>query len=105
MRRSAGVKTVPGGGKKSPNAIQRQRYGLYKIVHVAMKQLGMDDATYREALLNWGVKSKTAMSIPELEDLVDFFKNRGFRKKRTPDEGRGTRDEGRRTRGEGRWVE
>jgi len=78
------MKALNGAGKKSPNALQRQRYGLYKIVHVAMKQLGIDDVTYRDVLLNWGVKSKTAMSIPELEDFVDHLESIGFKKARKP---------------------
>ena len=78
------MKSLSGAGKKSPNALQRQRYGLYKIVHVALKDLGIDDATYRSILLNWHVKSKTALSVPELEDLVDHFESLGFRRARKP---------------------
>jgi len=82
VRRSAGVKTVPGGGKKSPNKINRQRNGLLAIVHIAKNQLGMDDDGYREVLAHYGVSSSAALSVPELEDLVDHFESLGFRKKR-----------------------
>lgn len=75
------MKTVSGAGKKSPNTLQRQRNGLLAIVHIAKQQLGVDDATYREMLLNWGVKSSAALSILELENLVDYFTSLGFQKR------------------------
>ena len=68
-------------GKKSPNKIQRQRNGLLAIVHIAKKDLGLDDAEYMETLGVYGVSSAGAMSVPELEDLVDYFGSLGFKKK------------------------
>lgn len=82
------MKTISGDSKKSPNKIQAQRHGLYRMIHVAMRDLGIDDATYRGILLNWNVKSKTALSIPELEDLVSHFESRGFRPTRKPVNGK-----------------
>lgn len=87
------MKAIPGGGKKSPNRIQKQRNGLLAIVHIAKQNLGMDDATYRDLLLNWGVKSSAALSISELEDLVDHFQSLGFRVQRSKVQG--SRDQGR----------
>jgi len=88
------MKSLNGGSKKSPNAIQRQRNGLLAIVHIAKKDLGLDDAAYRDVLGFYGVASSAALSVPELEDLVGFFESRGFKK--TTDDGRRTRDAGRR---------
>jgi len=68
-------------GKKSPNKIQRRRNGLLAIVHIAKKDLGLDDAEYMETLGVYGVSSAGAMSVPELEDLVDYFGSLGFKKK------------------------
>jgi Bacteriophage Mu, GemA protein len=65
--------------KKSPNKLQKQRNGLLAIVHIAKKSLGLDDDMYRDVLGNWGVKSSGAMSIRELEELVDHFQGLGFR--------------------------
>jgi len=84
------LKATQGGGKKSPNRLQRQRNGLLAIVHIAKKDLGLGDAAYREVLGHYGVASSAALSVPELEDLVDYFESRGFRKARKP----GGRDAG-----------
>lgn len=73
-------------GKKSPNRIQKQRNGLLALVHIAKAQLGLPDHFYREILKNYGVSSAAALSIPELENLVQHFEHRGFvpkKKKRT----------------------
>lgn len=75
------MKTVSGSGKKSPNRLQRQRNGLLAIVHIAKKDLGLDDTAYRDVLGFYGVASSAALSISELEDLVDHFQGLGFRKK------------------------
>jgi phage gp16-like protein len=87
--------------KKSRNTLQnhkksrlsRQRNGLLAIVHIAKKDLGLDDGAYRDVLGFYGVSSASALSVAELEDLVGHFESRGFRK--TKDAGRGTTDAGR----------
>lgn len=76
------MKALNGSGKKSPNALQRQRNGLLAIVHIAKKDLGMDDAAYRDVLGFYGVSSSAALSISELEDLVDHFQSLGFKVQR-----------------------
>jgi phage gp16-like protein len=84
--------------KMSPNKIQKpatqtagklqkQRKGLLAVVHIARKNLGLDDDLYRDILGRWGVASAAAMSIPELEALVNYFAACGFRvvsKKKKP---------------------
>lgn len=88
------MKVINGAGKKSPNRLQRQRNGLLAIVHIAKKDLGLDDAAYRDVLGFYGVSSSAALSISKLEDLVDHFQSLGFRVRRS--KVRGSRDEGRR---------
>lgn len=85
------MKTISGGGKKSPNVLQRQRNGLLAIVHIAKKDLGLDDAAYRDMLGFYGVSSSAALSIPELEDLVDHFESLGFKVQRSKVQGSGKR--------------
>jgi phage gp16-like protein len=65
--------------KKSPNKLQKQRNGLLAVIHIAKKSLGLDDDTYRSVLGNWGVTSSAALSIPEMEELVNYFQGKGFR--------------------------
>lgn len=48
------------------------RNKLYARVHIALKALGIDDASYREMLLlNWGVPSAKNLMDPDLHDLVN----------------------------------
>lgn len=76
------MKALQGEGKKSPNRFQQQRNGLLAVVHIAKDQLGLPDHLYREVLKNYGVSSAAALSVPELENLVEHFELRGFVKKR-----------------------
>lgn len=81
--------------KKSPNALQKQRNGLLAVIHIAKKDLCLDDDTYRDVLGNWGVASAKALSIREMEEVVNHFQGLGFRvvgKERK--EERGKRKEG-----------
>jgi len=93
------VRAINGGaakksGKKSPNRFQKQRNGLLALVHIAKKQLGLPDHLYREVLKNYGVSSAAALSIPELENLVQHFERRGFVKKpRAKSKGRRVKDQ------------
>lgn len=75
------MKAIAGGGKKSPNRLQKQRNGLLALVHIAKKDLGLSDVEYREILMQRGVGSAAALSILELEDLVRHFKSLGFKPK------------------------
>jgi hypothetical protein len=78
------MKALNGAGKKSPNVLQRQRNGLLAIVHIAKKDLGLDDVAYRDVLGFYGVASSAALSISELEDLVGHFESKGFKKAGKP---------------------
>ena len=72
------MRPIKGGGKKSPNKFQKQRHGLLAVVHIAKKDLGLADPEYRAVLMRYGVSSAGAMSIPELENLVEYFESLGF---------------------------
>ena len=70
-----------GAQKKSPNRFQRQRNGLLAIVHIAPKQLGFSEEERVAVLLRFGVKSSGALSIPELQELKEFYEALGFEAK------------------------
>jgi hypothetical protein len=67
--------------KSSKNKIQRRRNGLLALVHIAKKELALRDEEYRDVLKYWGVTTSAQMSIPELEELVEYFESLGFKKK------------------------
>jgi len=71
--------------KSSNNKIQRRRNGLLALVHIAKKKLALRDDEYRDVLKYWGVKTSAEMSIPELEELVEYFESLGFKKKVSAD--------------------
>lgn len=64
----------------SPNAFKDQRRGLLALVHIAKKQLGLTEDEYLGALSGFGVASAGALSVPELEGLVEYFKSVGFKR-------------------------
>jgi hypothetical protein len=67
--------------KSSDNKIHRRRNGLLALVHIAKKELSLRDEEYRDVLKYWGVTTSAQMSIPELEELVEYFESLGFKKK------------------------
>jgi hypothetical protein len=69
----------------SDNKILRRRNGLLALVHIAKKDLGLRDDEYRDVLKYWGVLTSAEMSIPELEELVEYFESLGFKKKVSAD--------------------
>jgi hypothetical protein len=69
--------------KSSDNKIHRRRNRLLALVHIAKKELALRDDEYRDVLKYWGVTTSAQMSIPELEELVEYFESLGF-KKRVP---------------------
>ena len=66
--------------KASANAT---RLRLIKIIHVARRELGMDESTYRLMLGNLpgldGATSSAKLTIPQLRLVLDGFKKRGFK--------------------------
>jgi len=65
--------------------IHRRRNKLLALVHIAKKELALRDDEYRDVLKYWGVKTSAKMSIPELEELVEYFGSLGFKKKASAD--------------------
>ena len=56
----------------------RQR--LIRLIHVAKRDLSMDDDTYRAILLRIGKKASSAdLTIPELEKVLEHLKRSGFK--------------------------
>ena len=75
MRRS-NPKTPFRGGTKT----ERQRRGLLAKVHIARKDLGLDEELYRDVIESmFDVRSAGDLTIPQLERLVGVFKQWGFR--------------------------
>ena len=59
------------------SAQKKQR--LIRLLHVAKRELHLDDETYRAALMQaTGKTSSKEMGIRELERVLDHFKKRGF---------------------------
>ena len=67
----------------------RDRYWYYKVLRVGMRDLCLDEDTYRELLrengagISKGKYSATTMSIPQLETALEKMKQSGFKLKRS----------------------
>jgi phage gp16-like protein len=61
-------------------AVGAERSRLIRLVHIAKRDLTMDDAEYRSLLDAWVKKDSAAdMTIPELEKVLRYLKSAGFR--------------------------
>ena len=59
---------------------QDKRKRLIKLIHVAKRELQMDDDTYRSILMEIGnTNSSSKMSISKLSAVLDHFKQAGFK--------------------------
>jgi hypothetical protein len=70
------MKSIRGGNNRpeNPRGVSAQKWGLLAKVHIAKKDLGLDDETYREILVSrFRVRSAQALSTFELEKLVRIF--------------------------------
>jgi phage gp16-like protein len=60
-----------------------ERTRLIKLIHVARRELGMDDETYRLMLANTkglgGATSSAVLSVPKLLLVLEQLKQRGFK--------------------------
>lgn len=62
------------------NDIRANRARLIKVIHVARRELQMDESTYRLMLQNLtGKDSTTALDPRELKAVVDHLKKKGFK--------------------------
>lgn len=60
--------------------MQDKRKRLIKLIHVAKRELHMDDDTYRGILMQVGnSNSSSKMSISKLEAVLEHFKKAGFK--------------------------
>lgn len=63
----------------SHNLLQEQRRSLLAKVHIAKKDLGLDDDVYRDLLQReFGKRSAKSLTIVQLENLVDYFRSLGW---------------------------
>lgn len=59
---------------------QTGRGKLIAIIHVAKKELGLDDDTYRDALFSvTGKRSAKDLNISELDKVIRDFEQKGFK--------------------------
>jgi phage gp16-like protein len=73
------MEAIKGKGKKAPHRLEKQRLGLLAKVHIAKKDLGLDETLYRLILRNeYGVESAKALSNKELANLVQRFESKGW---------------------------
>ena len=70
---------------KKTDKLQQRRRKLLALVHIAIKEIPLRDDEYRDVIAYWGVKSSADMSIPELEELVEYFESLGFKEKASSD--------------------
>jgi hypothetical protein len=73
------MKLIQGKGKSVQDTQRRERNGLLAKIHVAKKQLGLTDDQYEAVLRGFKVTSAKELPIPQLEDLVKYFRRLGFR--------------------------
>lgn len=65
------------------SAQPERRTQLLPLVHIAKKQLGLDDETYRALLeRETGLRSAGDMSVDQLEKVMAAFRSQGFKTKR-----------------------
>lgn len=77
--------TMKSGTKK----VSSQRRGLLAKVHIAKKELGLLDDDYRDILgREFGVTSSAALADRELENLVSYFKSKGWKNRKPEDRGK-----------------
>jgi hypothetical protein len=73
------MKVIQRKGKPAQDTQKRERNGLLAKVHIARKQLCLSDDQYEAVLRGFGVTSARELTIPQLEDLVKYFRRLGFR--------------------------
>lgn len=67
----------------SPKRSDDMRRRLRAQIHIARKDLGLDDDTYRAALMRiTGKPSSTNLSVPEMMRVVADFQEKGWKAKR-----------------------
>jgi hypothetical protein len=67
--------------REKAGKLHERRHKLLALVHIAKKDIPLSDDEYHDVIAYWGVRSSADMSIPELEELVEYFETLGFKKK------------------------
>jgi len=78
------MKALNGKGqpRPGPRGPEAQRKGLLAKIHIAKKELGLQDVEYREIIESrYGRISAGDLSNPELEDLVQYYIHCGWQPK------------------------
>ena len=93
------MKVLQGKGKARPDREAKQRNALLAMVHIAIKELGITRDDYR-TILKWQFNQASAadLSIMELQYLVEYFVQHGWkskRRQRTDNRRQTTEDRGR----------
>ncbi|MCJ9428564.1 gp16 family protein [Kordiimonas marina] len=72
----------PSRGYETAASFDASRKVLLAKVHIAKKQLGLDDETYRSLLRgHFGKDSAARLTNAQLDQLVRYFKHQGFKTK------------------------
>ncbi|MGC1400190.1 gp16 family protein [Candidatus Binatus sp.] len=73
------------GAQSSPAIARGRRNAELAAIHVAVKQLGLDDSTYRALLFaTTGHRSAAELDDGQRQQVIELLRSRGF--KRTPAE-------------------
>lgn len=66
--------------KSTAPTSKRRRIQLIQLIHVAKRDLQLDDQTYQAILQQYGTSSSSAdLSIPTLEKVLEHMKRAGFK--------------------------
>ncbi|RAS18903.1 phage gp16-like protein [Microvirgula sp. AG722] len=85
--------------------MNQERQRLIRLVHVAKRDLGLDDGSYRAILLRIGKKASAAnLTVPELEKVLEYMKRSGF-KVRSKNSGLSLADDPQSKMIRGLWLE
>lgn len=69
------------GAKSSPAIERGRRRAELAAIHVAVKQLGLDDATYRDFLFSTtGHRSAGELDGAQRQKVIELMRSRGFRR-------------------------
>ena len=62
------------------NAKTQDRHRLIRLIHVAKRDLALDDDSYRAILQRIGKKASAAdLAVPELNQVLEYLKRSGFK--------------------------
>lgn len=83
------MQVIDGGKPRERHPLTEKRRKLLAMVHMAKKDMGLDEDTYRAMLVEqFGVSSAAALSTVEMERLLKHMKSKGWKRedRRTPEQ-------------------